>query len=126
MLFSPALTGDYDDPRRAVLDRSDAMLDLRGLEPLARRYAGDLAHDDPRLAPLSSSLTGLPPIALFASKSEILWLDALALHKKAAEDGVDLEFHGYDDMVHAWPIFPIPEGVQAVDAACAFVRDREL
>ena len=47
------------------------MLDLKGLGLLALRYACERPHDDPRLAPVSSSFAGLPPIAVFASTKEL-------------------------------------------------------
>ena len=121
VLFSPALTGSYDDPRRTSLDRSDCMIALSGLPELGRLYAGDFTADDPRLDLLAGSLAGLPPTLLFSSTREIMHFDALRFREKAAQDGADVVVVDVPGLFHVWPIFPIPEAEETVVTVSAFL-----
>lgn len=125
VLFSAALTGHADDPRRIALDRTDCMIALSGMPTIARLFHGGLDPTDPRVDLLAGSLRGLPPLAAFSGTREIMHFDALRLQERALAEDVVVEMHTFVDMFHAWPIFPIPEARRAVDLVGTFVRQHE-
>lgn len=125
VLFSPAVTGDYDHEHRKAKDATDCMIALAGMEPIARLWARDLDVHDPRISLLKASLKGLPPIAVYAGSEEIMSYDAQRIEEKATEEGVDIDVFVYDGMFHAWPIFPIPEARKVVAEVVNFVQKKE-
>lgn len=125
VLFSPAVTGDYEHEHRKAKDATDCMIALDGMEPIARLFARDLDVHDPRISLLKGTLKGLPPIAVYAGSEEIMCYDAQRIEEKAAEEGADVVVSVYDGMFHAWPIFPIPEARKVIVEVVSFVQKKE-
>jgi acetyl esterase/lipase len=126
VLFSPwvdlALTGETI----AANAMSDAMFNRRSIEGGRWKYLGRLDPKDPRASPLYADLAGLPPLLVFASKSEMLYSDATRLCERAIAAGVDVELTSHDNLVHIWPLFHplMPEARDTIAASAAFVRRR--
>jgi monoterpene epsilon-lactone hydrolase len=121
VLLSPLLDATVSDPTIADLDRIDPIVPARGVQVLARMFAGDLDLLDPLVSPLFGKLDGLPPIAIFTGTHEILNADAHRLRDKAEWSGFPLAWHEYPAMMHVWPLFPIPEARRALDEIAAFI-----
>ncbi|MFD9966077.1 alpha/beta hydrolase [Amycolatopsis sp. NPDC058986] len=121
VLLSPCVDATFGDPEIARLDRRDPILPARGLPGLGRAYAGDLDVRDPVVSPLFGTLDGLPPIAIFTGTRDVLNADAHRLREKAERAGIPLAWHEYPEMLHVWPLFPIPEARHALDHIEAFV-----
>ncbi|OYT70032.1 MAG: alpha/beta hydrolase [Chloracidobacterium sp. CP2_5A] len=102
----------------------DAMFYGAGIRLAGRIYAGDMPPDHPLISPLYADLTGLPPLLIFASSSEVLLDDARRLAEKARAAGVAVELRIEDDLPHVWPLFCqlIPEGRQTLAQTAAFAR----
>ncbi|TCO56062.1 alpha/beta hydrolase [Actinocrispum wychmicini] len=121
VLLSPAPDATFSNPELARLDHRDPILPARGLPELGRVYAGDLDVRDPVVSPLFGMLTGLPPTAIFTGTRDILNADAHRLREKATRAGVPVAWHEYPDMLHVWPLFPIPEATHALEQIAAFI-----
>ncbi|MFF2550421.1 alpha/beta hydrolase fold domain-containing protein [Nocardia sp. NPDC058058] len=121
VLLSPCLDATLSDPRLAELEPRDPILPVRGVAELARLYAGERAVSDPLISPMFADLTGVPPIALFTGTRDILNVDAHRFRSRAAEFGIELAWHEYPGMLHAWPLFPIPEAERAIGEMVEFL-----
>ncbi|HEX2315346.1 MAG TPA: alpha/beta hydrolase [Thermomonospora sp.] len=95
--------------------RTDDLIPAAKLAWLGRRYCQDKEENDPLFAPLRGDLSGLPPMMLLASGSEILRDDVRDLASRARAAGVDVVHQEWDGLVHVWPVFSdfIPEGKAA-------------
>jgi acetyl esterase/lipase len=69
----------------------------------------------PSASPIFSDLSGLPPLLIQASESEILWDDARRFVRKALAAGSDARLQSWEGMLHVWQIFQpdVPEANQA-------------
>jgi acetyl esterase/lipase len=120
LLSAPWLDVSGTDPLIRDLDRSDPWLATPGTRAAAGLYRGELGEGDWRVSPIHGDLTGLAPILDFSGTRDILHADALRLVACARESGVPLEHRIGRDMIHNFPILPMPEG----DAARAVIVDR--
>jgi acetyl esterase/lipase len=71
-------------------------------------------------------LSGFPPCLVLVGGAEVLRDDSRNLADKLELEGVDVEYHEYDDMIHVWPLFSsfLPQGRQALEEIGAFVGSR--
>ncbi|WP_181009469.1 alpha/beta hydrolase fold domain-containing protein [Streptomyces sp. SM11] len=122
LLISPWLDITLTDPRVALLEDRDPWLAVAGARCAGDLYRGDLSADHPHVSPLLADLTGLNPITLFSGTRDIVNADARQLAARAAAAGVELEFHEAPEMVHVYPLLPIPEGRTARATICAALR----
>lgn len=121
VLISPCLDLTFSDPRSRPLDARDPMLALRGLPAVSRVVAGSRAPDDPGLNPLLCGLTGLPPMLVLAAGRDVLWPDAVRLVEGVRAAGGEVTLLEQPEMVHVWPVMPIPEARTARASIAAFV-----
>lgn len=126
VLYSPwtdlAVTGAS---MRANAKR-DAMFQYDSIEGGRWNYLGDLDPKDPRASPLYADLSGLPPLLIFASSSEMLFDDASRLVEKAIKAGVAVRFEPREGLVHVWPLFHplMREAKETIALSGAFIRER--
>lgn len=123
VLFSPWLDVSVSGPDQPELARRDPALTIDFLRETGLMWAKDVATNDPRPSPLFADQTGLPPTILFTGTSDILDSDAKRL---AAIAGTNVTLREYPNMVHVWPIAPIPEGTRALDEAVAFIKQHTM
>jgi acetyl esterase/lipase len=90
---------------------------------VARRLA---KHDtkDPRISPLLGDLSGLPPILVQASDSEILRDDGRRYVNKAVAAGSNAVLQLWANMPHVWQIFDpeLPEASEAFEEIRLFLE----
>lgn len=122
ILISPWLDITLTDPRIARLEDRDPWLAVAGARCAGDLYRGDLPADHPHVSPLLADLTGLNPITLFSGTRDIVNADARRLAARATAAGVELDFHEEPEMVHVYPLLPIPEGRAARAVICAALR----
>jgi epsilon-lactone hydrolase len=124
VLFSPwtdlAATG------RSIVDNHDRdpLLFGPGVAKLARHYLGSTPATHTLASPLYADLTGLPPLLLQASATEVLLDDSRRVVERATEAGVSATLQLWPDTPHGWQIFTpiLPEARSALRAAAAFIR----
>jgi len=80
--------------------RRDPMLRASWLSICAKRYAGDIAPEDPRVSPLYGELRGLPPMLIHVGSEEILLSDAERLAQRAEAAAVKVSLHRFPGMWH--------------------------
>ena len=77
-----------------------------------------LAGVDPleaAVSPLFADLSDLPPILIQVSTTEMLLDDARMFHEKATDVGVDVTLQTWEDTVHVFQAFALPEAAEAID-----------
>jgi acetyl esterase/lipase len=115
-LISPwlDLTGSGDSV--TANNKSEVMLDPRGMEIAGEMFRGDLDIADPRVSPLFADQGNLPPILIQVGSGEILLSDSLRLHDKLKAAGGNSELRVWKNMHHVWPMSAsiVPEGRKAI------------
>lgn len=71
----------------------------------ARLYAGTADAANPRLSPLYGDFSGLPPLHIHVSDSELLCDDSRRLAERAAVAGTTVQMTVWHGQPHAWPNF---------------------
>jgi acetyl esterase/lipase len=124
ILLSPWL--DLGRDRRAVADlvRRDVLLSPEWLEACARAYADSSAWSDPLVSPLCAPHSGLPPLLIQASTSELLAPDAALLAASASAAGTDVTYSRWPGL---WHDFVLQTGLlaaadSALEQSAWFVR----
>lgn len=64
---------------------------------------------DPRISPLFGDLVGLPPTLIFVGGAEIMLDDAVQMHQKLLDSGVQSELIVAPDMWHGYVLFGLKE-----------------
>lgn len=103
----------------------DPIVTYQGISRAAGYYLDGRGPDEaPAAFPMLSDLSWFPRCLLFVGGAEVLLDDSRNLAAKLEREGVDLEYHEYDEMVHVWTLFAsfLPEGREAIDRMGAFVR----
>jgi epsilon-lactone hydrolase len=126
ILFSPwtdlAATG------KSIVDNdsSDALLFGSWIAPEARHYLGDTPATNPLASPVYADLTGLPPLFIQASDSEVLLDDSWRVFENAKKVGVEATLQIWRGVPHGWQVFApiLPEARAALRQASAFIAAR--
>jgi acetyl esterase/lipase len=84
-------------------------------------YLGGIEARSPSVSPLYADLAGLPPILIQASTSEMLLDDARMFHQRARDAGVDALLQTWNDTIHVFHQFDLPESVDALSRIGAWV-----
>jgi len=113
VLISPALDLRFTDPLIPRIQPTDPWLAVPGGRAAAESWSGDLPLTDPLVSPLFGDLDGIGRITLFSGTHDILNADALALVRKARSTGHPLDYHQQPNLLHVYPLLPIPEGAAA-------------
>jgi acetyl esterase/lipase len=126
VLFSPwtdlAATG------QSVIDNNerDALCYGSWMAGLASHYLGTTPATHPLASPLYADLTGLPPLVVQASATEILLDDSRRVIAHAVQAGVPARLQLWPNTPHGWQVLApiLPEGRSALRDAAAFIRAR--
>ena len=124
-LLSPLLDMSDQSPSRWKNAISDAALPpprQRGVNPRELYLDG---HDpnDPLVSPINGDLSGLPPLYIQVSDSELLLDDSLRLARRAHTYAVQAKVDLWRKVPHVWPAFPIlPECHDALSRAASFLK----
>jgi acetyl esterase/lipase len=103
----------------------DVMFRVEHLPQAAALYLGTTEARTPLASPLFADLAGLPPLAVFASRVEVLRSDSERLHERARAAGVDCSLTLEASLPHAWPVMvALPEARATLRAAGAFITAR--
>ena len=99
-----------------------------------------IPEDNVYLNPYNGDFTGMPPVTIFTGTREVLigdsrsfmakmetvyGEDAVVRHMEGEEwDGSDVMFHyyEYEGMNHTFPLFPIPESIQAINQIAEIIK----
>jgi acetyl esterase/lipase len=109
VLISPWLDISGTDPALTVIAPRDPWLAVPGSHAAGEIYRGDVAEDDPMVSPINGDLSGLGPITMFSGTRDILNADARKLMRLAQAAGLHIDYHEQPEMIHVYPLLPIPE-----------------
>jgi epsilon-lactone hydrolase len=103
---------------------SDALLFGSWIAPVARHYLGDTPATHPLASPVYADLTGLPPLLVQVSGTEVLLDDSRRVVENARRVGVQATLRVWPGLPHVWQVFAtlLPEARVALREAAAFVR----
>lgn len=124
VLFSPwtdlAVTGGTIRSN----DGLDPMFCGAAIGRAAKLYVGDADPTHPYLSPLYADLSGLPPLLIQASSTEVLLDDARRVADRARAAGVSVEYEVWPKVPHVWQLWTpfVPEARQALERAARFVK----
>lgn len=125
-LFSPWV--DLTITRASHLGNAaiDPMLLPSGLQSCAAAYCGETPRDHPLCSPLFADLQGLPRMLIQVGTDEILFDDAVELHKAAMKAGVAADLQVFEGLWHVFQLHchQLPEATQAVKQALQAFSDK--
>ena len=106
-------------------DGKCAMFHTENIREFATAYLGDESPRDPRASPLFADLSGLPPLLLHVSSSELLLDDARRVHERIQDAGGESTLRVYDDVPHGWQLLDglVPEARSSLAEAAGFIRE---
>ena len=113
VLIAPVIDMTFSDPLIYEIEPRDPWLNVPGPKAAAELWRGELPIDHPLVSPVSAPLAGVGRITLFSGTRDITHADAITLAKKARAEGHPLDFHQRANMIHVYPLLPIPEGAEA-------------
>jgi acetyl esterase/lipase len=92
------------------------------LKLAARAWAAGDDLNEPLLSPINGPLADLPPISLHISTRDLLLPDARRFRSLAKEQGAVLRYFEYEELMHDWILFNLPESHHAINEVIAFIR----
>lgn len=110
VLVAPALDLSLTNPGIDDVQPSDPWLGREGTRVFIEHWRGGLPLDDPRVSPLAADLAGLGPLLVMSGTRDIVTPDTRLLVRRARAAGVPVEHHEGRDLVHVYPLLPVPEG----------------
>lgn len=107
---------------KATLDPFFA--DPQRLVNAAKTYAGEHALSDPLMSAQFANLKNLPPMMIQVGDYEALLDDAIILHRRAIEAGVEAQIQIWPKMWHVWQLLTgmMPEATQATKVLGQFLQ----
>jgi len=114
VVYSPELDITLSNPDLEEYEKLDAMLAIEGIVEMGRVWAGGADPKDYRLSPINGDVSALAPITLFAGTRELLYPDEIRFVELAKEQGVTIDYHEGENLGHCWPLYPTPEGEEAL------------
>jgi monoterpene epsilon-lactone hydrolase len=125
-MLSPLLDVSDHAPSRWKNALSDSALPSaqnRALNPRPL-YLGENDPHDPIVSPINGDLSGLPPMYIQVSDSEMLLDDSLRLARRGHTYGVEVNVDIWRKVPHVWQIAGfLPEANEALDKAARFLRN---
>ncbi len=114
VLLSPTLDVTLRNKAMDIVEKNDPILSKPGIMEVRSLYGSDIEHTSYLASPLYGDLSGLGEVTLFIGTYDILYPDTKKLKAKMDDIGAKLNYYEYPKMLHVFPIFPIPEGRDAM------------
>ncbi len=123
LLHSPWVDLTTSTPETEEVTLGDPWLFIGKIRAYAGWWAGspeDLGR--PEVSPGLADLSGLPRTLMFCGTRDSLMPGCRLLARRAAEAGWDLTYVEVPDLIHVYPILPVPEARPAWRQTLAFLR----
>ena len=114
VLISPWVDLTNSAPDIAEASARDPWLKMSWLRLCARWWSGGDELTRAELSPLYGELSGLPPTLMFCGTLDTLYPACRQLAERARAQGWDLTYVEEPDLLHVYPILPIPEAKKAL------------
>jgi monoterpene epsilon-lactone hydrolase len=125
-MLSPLLDVSDHAPSRWKNALSDSALPApqqRAINPRPL-YLGENAPEDPMVSPINGDFTGLPPLYIQVSDSEMLLDDSLRLARRGHTYDVEVNVDLWHKVPHVWQVFGfLPESTEALEKSARFLKD---
>ncbi|MFN3713348.1 MAG: alpha/beta hydrolase [Alcanivoracaceae bacterium] len=104
----------------------EPMIPINVLRFVSASYSRGEDPAAPMLSPIHADLTGLPPLMIQVSSSEVLLSDAERVARRALECGVPCRYQVWEGMIHVFQALAgwVPEASLAVRELGAFVDEQ--
>ncbi|MBN2859576.1 MAG: alpha/beta hydrolase, partial [Sphaerochaetaceae bacterium] len=121
ILISPWLSLSLSHPGIEHIIPFDPLLNREYLREIGRMYKGELEWDDPRVSPLHAEFDAHIRVSVFCGTHEIFLPDIrdFVQRMKRTRDILYVEKEG---MNHDYPLFPMKEGLEAVQKIVERIR----
>ncbi len=129
VLISPWVDLTNAAPGTAAASARDPWLRLSRLRLSAEWWSGGDDQTRSELSPSYGDLANLPPTLMFCGTLDTLYPQCRELAERAREQGWDLTYVEQPDLLHVYPILPVPEAKQALATTLDFLgrpADRDL
>ncbi len=122
VLVSPWVDLTSSTPGTPQASARDPWLRLSKLKLYASWWAGDDDPARPEVSPLFGELAGLPPTQVLCGTRDTLWPQVADLVRRASAAGAPVTYHEERDLIHVYPLLPVPEARRALDQVVAWLR----
>lgn len=85
-------------------------------------YATPEQGESPYVTPIKGTFKGFPKTLIEVGEYEILYDDAVVIHKKMVEEGVDVKLHSWPELFHVFALLPMPESDEVCQEIADFAR----
>ena len=121
ILISPWLSLSLSHPEIEQLIPADPLLNREYLREIGRIYKGELDWEDPRVSPLYAEIDKQIQVSVFCGTHEIFLPDIrdFVQRMQKTQDTLYVEMEG---MNHDYPLFPMKEGLAAVQKIVERIR----
>lgn len=115
ILLSPWLDVAMNNKEISLIEAIDPILGLSGLKKAGKAYAGGEDTNNYLISPINGEVSGLGQISIFTGTKDSLNPDARKFREMAKEKGIDINYYQYQDMVHVWMLFNLPESKEVIE-----------
>ncbi len=123
LLISPWVDLSTSTPETPSYDAVDPWLFLGKVRAYARWWAGSEADlTRPEVSPALGDLDGLPRALMLCGTRDLLVPGCRLLARRAADADWDLTYVEQPDLLHVYPLLPVPEARAARRTILEFLR----
>ena len=112
ILLSPWVDATMGNPDIAQYADEDPWLSVPWLKVCGRSWAGDKGLDDYHISPINGDMEGLHNILVFSGTKEVFYPDLMRFFSLIEQNETNELVVG-KDMMHVFPLMPIPEAIPA-------------
>jgi len=114
-----------ETPSCFALGPDDPVIDDAVMDFFRRSYAPDAAiWREPLVSPLRADLSMFPPTCVVVGQLDPLCDDGVRFAEKLRAAGRDVALQSHAWMPHDFPLWPGIDAADAIEAMCAFLRER--
>lgn len=114
ILLSPWVDAAMENPDVEIYQDEDPWLSVPWLKVCGRYWAGDKDPHDFHISPINGDLKNLGNVTIFSGTKEVFYPDLKKFYDLVKDDGSNELIIG-KDMMHVYPLMPIPEAKPARD-----------
>ena len=123
ILLSPWVDASMDNEQIKKYEPVDPFLSVAPLCHCAERWKGDLDVHDWHISPIYGNLKGIRNVTVFVGTDGIFYPDITKFYRMLDKDPSNKLIVG-KEMIHVYPLFPIPEATPAVNKIIRLLRTR--
>ena len=119
--ISPVIDLAEEYPSRRERADRDPLVEAN-ISEIIRCYFDGCDYKDPYISVKYGDFTGFPETFITVGTEEVLYDDAIDLHKIMDEAGVPNQIRIYDGLFHAFQMIPSPESMESIKELGDFLR----